>query len=89
MSDKLTNVIDVVEFCKERELPARLVGRWVWIEFADKPGEDIRQALKETGFRWNRKRLAWQHNCGHYTRAAKGYDPRDKYGAVDIERVTT
>ena len=86
--EKLRNVIEVTELCQQRDLPARLVGRWIWIEFADKPSADVRAELKAAGFHWSPKRLAWQHNCGHPTRAARGYDPRDKYGSVELERVS-
>ena len=74
-----------------RELPehldsVRVVGRWIWIEFDTKPDENTRQTLKKLGYRWNPKRSAWQNSCGFKTRAARGYDPRDKYGQIRIRR---
>lgn len=67
---------------------ARIVGKWVWAIFPAKPSDEVRAKLKELGFRWNPKRSfagteessVWQHSCGFRTRAARGYDPRDKYG---------
>lgn len=63
---------------------ARIVGRWVWCEFPGKPSADVRDFLKGTGFRWNKTRNAWQHPCGYFTRQARGYDPREKYGQVAV-----
>ena len=65
---------------------ARIVGRWVWLEFASKPNETIRAAIKELGFHWNRKRAAWQHPCGFFTHHSPG-DPREKYGMVRADEV--
>ncbi len=55
------SIIEVLEFRKELDLPARVVGRWVWIEFDSKPDAEIRQALKDFGFRWSRRRGQWSH----------------------------
>ena len=41
------SIIEVLEFCKTQNLPARVVGRWVWVEFESKPSADIRQAMKD------------------------------------------
>ena len=60
---------------------AEIVGRWVWVSFADKPGADVRNALKNLGFSWNKRRECWQHPCGHPTKSSPG-DPRFKYGSV-------
>jgi hypothetical protein len=84
---RLTTTEDVGAACAARPdvAPfARLVGRWVWCEFPDKPSADTRDFLKGTGFRWNKTRAAWQHPCGHFTRQARGYDPRSKYGQLPI-----
>jgi len=43
---------------------AKVVGNWVWIQFAEPPAQQIRQELSELGFHWNRKRQLWQHPCG-------------------------
>ena len=61
---------------------ARVVGRWVWLEFDSKPAAEIRTFLKEEGFHWNRKRSAWQHPCGFFSRSAP-YNPKDKYGEIN------
>lgn len=65
---------------------ARVVGRWVWLEFASKPDTDVRAAIGLLGFHWNRKREAWQHPCGFFMPHSPG-DPRDKYGVVQADEV--
>ena len=40
---------------------AEVVGKWVWIQFAEAPAEKIRADLSQLGFHWNTKRQAWQH----------------------------
>lgn len=55
-----------------------IVGRWLWAKFTNKPDKDMRQYLKDKGFRFNGKRKVWQHSCGIPCRHAP-YDPRDKY----------
>lgn len=64
---------------------ARLVGNWVWCEFPDKPSDDTRTWLKQTGFRWNGERKAWQHSCGHFTRRNRRVDPRQVYGQLPLD----
>jgi hypothetical protein len=76
-------LIDVIVFCKANELPAEVVGRWVWLQFAEKPSEETRNLLKAAGFRWVHKRGMWAHNCGHFSRHGHG-DPRAKYGSVPV-----
>jgi len=85
---RLTNIQDVILACQEKEIPAYVVGRWVWASFSDKPSEEIRDALKTMGFRWIDKRKAWAHNCGYHSKPARGYDPRDKYGMVPVTKYT-
>lgn len=63
---------------------ARLVGNWVWCEFPEKPSDDTRLWLKQTGFRWNSARNAWQHSCGHFTRRNRRIDPRQVYGQLPL-----
>lgn len=79
------SIIEVLEFCKELDLPARVVGRWVWIKFAVKPSAEIRQSLKEMGFRWSRRREQWANNCGHPTKPARSYKPWEKYQTVSLD----
>jgi hypothetical protein len=43
---------------------AEVVGKWVWIQFAEAPAAEIRQKLSQIGFHWNRHRQSWQHPCG-------------------------
>ena len=78
-------IIEVLEFCKAQNLPARVVGKWVWIKFESKPSAEIRQSLKKIGFRWSRRREQWAHNCGRPTKPARGYKPWDKYQTVSID----
>ena len=79
------SIIEVLEFCKAQNLPARVVGRWVWIEFESKPSAEIRQALKDFGFRWSKRRGQWSHNCGQPTKPARGYKPWDKYPTISMD----
>jgi hypothetical protein len=60
---------------------AEVVGKWVWIQFADKQPVEVTRALAEFGFHWNRARQAWQHPCGMYRDTAATYDPRTRYGS--------
>ena len=82
---KSKSIIEVLEFCKVQALPARVVGKWVWIKFESKPSAEIRQALKDFGFRWSRRRGQWAHNCGHDSRPAHNYKPWDKYRTTMLE----
>lgn len=82
---KSKSVIEVLEYCKEQGLPARLVGRWVWIKFAEKPNAEIRQGLKSMGFRWSHRRQQWANNCGRPTKPAMNYAPWQKYQTVGID----
>lgn len=79
------SIIEVLEFCQVRGLPARVVGRWVWIKFDNKPTADVRQALKDYGFRWSRRRGQWAHNCGLASRPARAYRPWDRYQTYNAD----
>ncbi|MBI1178413.1 hypothetical protein GC207_13340 [bacterium] len=59
---------------------AEVVGKWVWIEFADKQPREITAQLAEFGFHWNNKRGVWQHPCGQVTPGTES-DPKQKYQA--------
>jgi hypothetical protein len=59
---------------------AEVVGKWVWIAFDEAPAPQVRQALAQIGFHWNRARQAWQHPCGKFTGGSKA-DPREKYAS--------
>ncbi len=84
---RLTNIIDVIEFCRREHLPADVVGRWVWLSFAEKPSEEIREKIKAVGFRWVQSRGEWAHDCGHPSHHTKGWPPRVKYGAVSVREM--
>ena len=58
---------------------AEVVGKWVWIQFAEKQPREVTAALSQFGFHWNSKRQAWQHPCGQFTTGSTA-DPRTKYG---------
>ena len=60
---------------------AEVVGKWVWIQFADKQPAKVTRALAELGFHWNNARKAWQHPCGLFREKALPIDPRQKYGS--------
>jgi len=79
------SIIEVLDYCQKQNLPARVVGKWVWIEFESKPDAEVRQGLKDMGFRWSRRRKQWAHNCGHSSRPARNYRPWDKYQTVSID----
>jgi hypothetical protein len=60
---------------------ASVVGKWVWVQFAEQPAAEIRQQLSQLGFHWNGNRQAWQHPCGAFSLAARTHDPRDTYAS--------
>ena len=59
---------------------AEVVGKWVWVQFAEQPAAEIRQQLAQLGFHWNRERQAWQHPCGAFSTGSP-HDPHEKYGS--------
>jgi hypothetical protein len=61
---------------------AQVVGKWVWVQFAEKQPPTVTAVLAQLGFHWNNKRQCWQHPCGPVTVDASPDDPRAKYGAV-------
>ena len=67
---------------------AEVVGKWVWVQFAEQPAAEIRQQLAQLGFHWNRTRQAWQHPCGQFRLSSSG-DPREKYQSFHPADVTT
>ncbi len=75
----------VAAWAATRQLPAAIVGAWVWVTFADKPDTATRDALKTAGFHWNRKRGCWQHACGVKRRYSPGTDPRRTYGSIPVD----
>lgn len=70
---------EVVEFCRQYDLDAEIVGGWVWVTFEQAPDEGLRQALKDFGFRFSPRRKKWAHNCGAPTKSAYIANPWEKY----------
>ena len=67
---------------------AEVVGKWVWIQFADKQPPTVTAVLSELGFHWNHKRQSWQHPCGVFRDQSAPVDPRKIYGsyfAADVK----
>ena len=86
MKQKQThNLIEVLQFCRENELPARVVGQWVWLQYKSRPSRDVLDKLKEFGFRWSKRRKQWHHNCGRASEPARDYEPWDRYPTKSLE----
>lgn len=83
---KTSPTAEVVAWCKEQNIPAELVGRWVWVSFSEKPSPDTRAALVGAGFRWIKRRLAWAHCCGVKSRRSPA-NPKDTYGAIPVSEL--
>jgi len=82
-TDKLLSLL-------ERETPtffelAEVVGKWVWIQFAERQPAKVTRVLAELGFHWNKTRQAWQHPCGLYRDLASRIDPRRKYSCYSAK----
>ena len=65
---------------------ARVVGKWIWIEFPTIPDPATRAALKDLGFHWSKRRGAWQNPCGFTGTGKSRRDPRAKYGEIEAEK---
>ena len=61
-----------------------LVGSWVWAEFKSVPAQEVRDFLRELGFRWNKTRKAWQNAAGNPKTFSSSEDPRKKYPIVSF-----
>jgi hypothetical protein len=59
---------------------AKIVGKWVWIEFHEQQPREVTAILFGLGFHWNRKRQVWQHPCGLPCGSATRFYPREHYG---------
>lgn len=84
----------VVQWCQAKNLPAELVGRWVWVFFTSKPDAQTRDSLKESGFRFSRahdgRPDGWYHTGGHNRgrrRPVKGCDARTIHGSVPVSEL--
>lgn len=76
---------EVVEWCHRHDLPAELVGRWVWVKFGDKPSPEQRAAMKAAGFVWHSKRGEWFHRCGdRRKRRMSRAEPRELHGSIPV-----
>lgn len=60
---------------------AEVVGRWVWVQFAQPPTRTLRRQLAELGFHWNRTRQVWQHPGGIHRDRRVSFGPRRKFGS--------
>lgn len=66
----------------------KIVGRWIWADFADKPEESVRDMMLAEGFYYNRKRNCWQFAgipCG--SSPAGRWAIEAKYGAVEVDEL--
>ena len=72
------NFDEVAAFCRRMNLPAEVVGKWIWVSFTQKPSKEIIQALRDFGFHWSQRRQSWAHDCGHKSYPSQG-NPWDKY----------
>lgn len=43
---------------------AYIAHKWIWIQFREKPSEEVRAILSQLGFHWNERHECWQHPCG-------------------------
>ena len=59
---------------------AKVVGAWVWIQFAAKQTREVTASLAQLGFSWNRRRKTWQHPCGVFKWTPGDCDPRHRFG---------
>lgn len=82
---QMHSMTEVLEFCRENSMPARVVGRWVWLKFPGKPKQAILDAIKSFGFRWSPRRKQWSHNCGVASQPARTYAPWDRYATRTLE----
>ena len=79
----------VIEFCRNHDLDAEKVGSWVWVSFEETPGDELRQEMKDLGFRWSPRRKKWAHNCGTPTKSAHQSSPWEKYEHFPVSEYQT
>ena len=48
-----------MKFAATLDATVELCGTWIWVEFAGKPDADVRQSLKDAGFRWAPQKAKW------------------------------
>ncbi len=83
--EKLNSIEEVLQFCRDNNLPARVVGKWVWLKFPLRPYASVREELEQAGFRWSNRRKQFHHNCGYPSEPARDYEPWDRYGTRTLE----
>ena len=83
-SRHIPDMQEVIAFCKQLGLAGKIVGKWVWVFFEDKPEDALRKSLKDFGFRWSARRGGWAHNCGNPSRSASKSSPFEKYQVTPI-----
>ena len=64
---------------------AEVVGKWIWVAFAEKQPQSLTAELSQLGFHWNNRRQVWQHPCGVFK--GEPVDPRSKYQTVSAQEV--
>jgi len=69
----------------KREAPrffqlSMVVGTWVWVAFGERQPKRVTALLSQLGFHWSKRRMAWQHPCGHFVDGPSNVDPRETYG---------
>jgi hypothetical protein len=85
MEPKHSHCMDeVLLFCHENNLPARVVGQWVWIKYPAKPKQSMLEKLEEFGFHWSKRRKQWFNPCGLSSEPAIGYEPWDRYKTTSL-----
>ena len=80
---------EVVSFCRNHNLDAEQVGSWIWVSFEETPDDDLRQAMKDLGFRWSPRRKKWAHNCGTPSKSARQSSPWEKYQHCSVSEYLT
>lgn len=64
-----------------------LIGTWIWITGETKP---IKEYLKELGFKFSGKKLAWYYHSGQYRKKSKKNlsieEIRNMYGSEKVNR---
>ncbi|OFW63761.1 MAG: hypothetical protein A2Z35_02880 [Actinobacteria bacterium RBG_19FT_COMBO_36_27] len=64
-----------------------IIGNWIWVTFAGKPSQEIRDCLKAQGAKWNERRHCWQIMNGYQSKPSKFSKPviESRYGSMSIE----
>ena len=78
---------EVEVWCESNGLPYFYQSGHVWIEFECKPDDELRQALKDSGFRGRRsgREYRWEHSCHGSWPNSKSGKAKAHREAVDAE----